>query len=133
MKNKILSIVSYCMLAMFVFSIIVQYNDPDSLVWMSVYGAAALLTIGFIQDRLHWVLPAILFVITIIWAATIEPKVWGRIAFYDLFKAWEMKSILIEEGREMGGLFIVAGWSLLLTFIIFKRNRAVNSINPQAK
>lgn len=126
MKTKILNIVSYCMLAMFVFSVIVQYNDPDSLVWMSIYGGAALLTIAFIGGRLYWLLPAILFVIAIIWAATIEPNVWGRIAFSDLFKAWKMKSILVEEGREMGGLLIVGGWSLVLTLVSFQRKRTLS-------
>ena len=117
--------VSYCLLAMFIFSIIVQYNDPDPLTWMGVYGAAAILTIAFISDRLHWAFPTMLFVFTLIWASTIEPEVWGRITVPDLFSAWEMKNIVIEEGREMGGLLIVSVWSLFMAIISFRHRNDV--------
>jgi len=120
------------MLAMFVFSIIVQYNDPDPLTWMGVYGAAAILTIAFISNRLHWALPAILFIFTLIWASTIEPEVWGYVTVPDLFSAWEMKNIVIEEGREMGGLLIVSVWSLFIAIISFRHRKQKEPSNQES-
>lgn len=133
MKNKILAILSYLMLAMFVFSIIVQYNDPDPITWMSIYGASAILTVAFIRRKIHWLFPALLFTISVLWAISIEPNVWGYISFSDLFSAWEMKSILVEEGREMGGLLIVAAWSLCMSIISFKRRKRSNSISRSSE
>ena len=41
-------------LLMFVFSVIVQVNDPDPLSWMAIYGAAAVACLLSLMGRLPW-------------------------------------------------------------------------------
>jgi hypothetical protein len=102
------------LLVLFVFSVIVQYNDPDPLVWMSIYGLAAGACVYAYRRPAHWLWPGGLALVSGVWAATIAPRVLGRVAFRELFEAWEMKDLRVEEAREMGGLLIVAVWMLVL-------------------
>jgi hypothetical protein len=102
------------MLLMFVFSVVVQFNDPDPLVWMPVYGAAAAACALALAGRLPRWIPAAVGIGSIVWAATIAPHVLGSVPFLDMFSAWEMKNEGVEESREMYGLLIVAAWMLVL-------------------
>jgi hypothetical protein len=116
---------NYMMLAMFLFSVAVQYNDPDPLLWMTVYGLAALACLVWLRRPAHWLLPGALGLATLVWAGTLAPRVLGRVAFGELFEAWEMKDLRVEEARELGGLLIVAGWmSVLACAALSKRLRA---------
>ena len=105
---------NYLFLAMFIFSVIVQYNDPDPLTWMTIYGLAAVACVIAIKRPTHWPLPSALLVVSLMWASRIMPRVAGRVSFGELFSAWEMKDARVEEAREMGGLLIVAAWMLVL-------------------
>ena len=60
--------------------------------------------------RLRWAFPAILCVVALGWAATISPHVVGLVPFGEMFSAWEMKDVGVEESREMYGLLIIAAW-----------------------
>lgn len=105
------------MLVMFVFSMIVQYNDPDPWVWMPVYAAAAAACGLELTRTLKWWFPALVAVGSVVWAATIAPHVFGQVPFMDMFSAWEMKNAGIEESREMYGLLIVAVWMVVLAVV----------------
>jgi hypothetical protein len=48
------------------------------------------------------------------WAATIAPRVLGRTPFLDMFEAFEMRDLGVEESREMYGLAVVAAWMAVL-------------------
>lgn len=111
---KLFKPLNYFFLALFVFSVIVQYNDPDPWLWMTIYGLAAAACIVAFKQPAHWLLSSALLLITTVWAATIAPRVWGRVAFVELFEAWEMKDLRVEEAREFGGLLIIASWMLVL-------------------
>ena len=102
------------MLVVFLSSAAVQVNDPDPLLWIALYLAASAATLLALLLRLRWWLPAAIASLTIVWAATIAPRVLGRVPFGDMFSAWEMRDTGIEESREMYGLLIVAGWMLVL-------------------
>ncbi len=104
------------MLLLFVFSVAVQYNDPDPVRWMSIYGLAAV-ACGFTLagHTLPWWLTVPVGAVALLWAATIAPRVLGKVPFREMFSAWEMKNIGIEELREMYGLVIVALWMAVLT------------------
>lgn len=116
MKLNFFKLLNALQLAMYVFSVIVQYNDPDPWLWMTVYGLAAGACLLAFWRPAHWHWPGLLGVVTAGWAATIAPRVLGRVAFGELFEAWEMKDMRVEEAREMGGLLIVAGWMLVLFY-----------------
>jgi hypothetical protein len=118
---KLLTLLNALLLAMFVFSLIVQYNDPDPWLWMSVYGVAAGACLLAFRRPAHWQIPGVLALTSGLWAATIAPRVLGRVAFGELFEAWEMKDLRVEEAREMGGLLIVAVWMSVLFYRAYAR------------
>lgn len=111
---KLFKPLNYLLLALFVFSVIVQYNDPDPWVWMTIYGLAAAACLVALKQPGQWLLSGALLLLTAVWAATLAPRVLGRVAFGELFEAWEMKDLRVEEAREFGGLLIVATWMLVL-------------------
>src|SRR5262249_42250242 len=106
---------NYVMAACFLFSVVVQYNDPDPIVWMLIYGLAGLACALAIAGRLNWIFPAAIGVAALAWALTLAPNVIGKVAFGELFEAFEMKDERVEVAREFGGLLIVAFWMAALT------------------
>jgi transmembrane protein TMEM220 len=104
------------MLLLFVLSVAVQYNDPDPVRWMTIYGLAAVVCgLTLAGHAPPWWLTVPVGVVALAWAATIAPRVLGKVPFLEMFSAWEMKNIGIEELREMYGLVIVAGWMAVVT------------------
>ena len=101
---------NWVMTAAFLFSVAVQYNDPDPIRWMSIYGLAALACILKLRDRLRWQFPAVVGAAALGWAASIVPRVIGQTTFGDMFQSFHMINPVVEEAREMGGLLIVAVW-----------------------
>ncbi len=108
---RILNIV---MLLAFLLSVFVQINDPDPLLWIIVYGLAAAACIMYHVKKLEWRYPAVLGVLTLLWAASLAPAVIGKVGWGELVTDITMKTIAVEKGREMGGLLIIAAWMLVL-------------------
>lgn len=124
MGARLWAIADAVMLLAFVFSVAVQWNDPDPLAWVAVYGLAALACILAILRRLPWLLPAVIAIVAAVWAGTIAPRVLGHVRFADMFGAFEMADVGIEESREMYGLLIVAVWMLVLVVRQLRRRSA---------
>jgi hypothetical protein len=123
-RLKPLTVPNCVMTACFLFSAVVQYNDPDPALWMAVYGAAAAACVLHLAGRRDWPLFAAVGLTAFAWAATLAPRVVGKVAFGELFEAFEMKDTRVEEAREMGGLLIIAAWMAVLTFTsLGNRNR----------
>lgn len=110
------------MVLVFVLSAAVQLNDPDPATWIALYLLAAGVTVLFIVGRIRWWVPLGITIATMGWAASIAPSVVGRVPFGDMFRAWEMRDIGIEESREMYGLLIVAAWMLVLALRAWQRS-----------
>jgi hypothetical protein len=108
---RVLNVLMGCL---FLLAVAVQYNDPDPLRWMAIYGAAAVACLLAFRRRLRRWMPLVVGVVALAWAATLAPGVVGRVSPGDLFRAIPMGSTAIEEGREMVGLLIVAAWMLVL-------------------
>ena len=102
------------MLLLFTFGAVVQVNDPDPARWIAVYALAAAACLLALLRRLPWTLPAFLCAAALAWAATLAPRVVGRVPFRDMFGAFEMRNVGIEESREMYGLLIIAAWMAVL-------------------
>lgn len=102
------------MLLLFSFGAAVQVNDPDPVRWIAVYALAAAACLLSLLRRLHWTLPALLSAVALAWAATLASRVVGRVPFRDMFGAFEMRNVGIEESREMYGLLIIAAWMAVL-------------------
>jgi hypothetical protein len=103
------------MLVLFAFSVVVQFNDPDPFRWAALYALAAFACALSIGRRLRWWFAAAVAALALVWAATIAPRVIGHIRFLDMFGAFEMKNVGIEESREMYGLVLIAAWLSVLS------------------
>jgi hypothetical protein len=125
MKSKPFKILNYFMLVVYLYMVVVQYNDPDTLLWVSIYGIAAIICFLASRDRLHWGISAIMAGVALVWALTLAPDVIGKVSFSELFGNLYMKTLAIEQAREMGGLLIVAGWMIVLTLSV-RRQEMIN-------
>lgn len=87
---------------LFTLGALVQYNDPDSLWWILIYGVAAFVSLLFSLDKLHIRWPLMLGVAGII----------GFIYLYPSnFQGFDLEDgdiNTVELGREAFGLLIIA-------------------------
>lgn len=110
----VLRILTALMALYFLCAVGVQYNDPDPLRWMAIYGAAALACVLALVRRLRRWVPVGVALVAAVWAATLAPGVIGHVAPRDLFAEAGMLTPVVEEAREMLGLIIVAVWMIVL-------------------
>ena len=111
------------MLLMFIFGAIVQFNDPDPWRWFLIYAAAAIVCIlAYLRRERFWSV-AIVGVVALLWGLSLSPGVVGRVPFMEMFSAWEMKDVGVEESREMYGLYIIAVWMFVVAVRDWRRKR----------
>ena len=110
------------MLLLFLFSAVVQLNDPDPLVWIAVYVAAAAVCGLEVRRRTPAWAPLALALVAILWAGTLYLRA-HDVPISALFAEWEMRDIRVEEAREMYGLTIVGAWMLLVAAVGWARGR----------
>ena len=113
MKARPWTIANAVMLVLFAFSAILQFNDPDALVWIAIYTAAAVASAVEIRRSTPVWLPTALALIAIVWALSLAPRA-HDVPFGALVAEWEMKDVHVEEAREMYGLTIVAVWMIAI-------------------
>jgi hypothetical protein len=104
------------MLVVFLLSAAVQLDDPDPLVWIAVYAAAAALCGVALAGRNNRIGAALLLVVALAWAALLAPGVVGKAHFADIFGSMKATDPLVEETREMLGLLIIASWMAALAW-----------------
>lgn len=115
--------VNVFMIVVFLLSVAVQYNDPDGLLWMAVYGLAAGLSAAYFFGRLRWSWAAVLAAFAAVWSVALYPRFAGRVTPGELLGAFSMKSAAIEYAREAGGLLIVVVWMVVLAFNVKSSTR----------
>jgi len=96
------------MFGLFSLSMIVQLNDPDPVIWVALYGAAAALSLLAALDRYHfWPTLAVLalYAVGILY---LSPAL--RDTSLDAFAAVGMENERQELVREFWGLIICAMW-----------------------
>ena len=116
MSGNMFRIANAVMMAVFLVSVALQYNDPDPIRWMAIYGSAAIACLLAGRGRRPWLLPAVVGLVALIWAGAMAPYVIPELRFADLMKTMKAATPAIEESREMLGLLIVASWMAVLTF-----------------
>jgi hypothetical protein len=109
-----LRVLTVLMALCFLLAVALQYNDPDPVQWMAIYGAAALACVLALVRRLWRWYPVGVAVVAAVWAATLAPEVIGHVAPRDLFAKAGMLTPRVEEAREMLGLMIVVVWMIVL-------------------
>ena len=111
------------MLLLFLFSAAVQVNDPDPLVWIAIYVAAAAMCGLEVRRRTPAWAPLALALVALLWAGTLHAGA-RDVSISALFAEWEMRDLRVEEAREMYGLAIVAAWMLLVAAVGWARWRS---------
>jgi hypothetical protein len=121
------------MSALFLFSTVLQMNDPDPVRWMAIYGAAAAvcLWLGAVAPRgnLARAVPLAVALVALAWSAAIAARAAAHVSPLRLFESWEMKDTAVEEDREMYGLLVVGAWMLIAA----ARPRARSSRSVRAR
>jgi len=108
-------VVSALMTVLLAVAVAVQYNDPDPLRWMAIYGAAcALSAVAVVRGRAPSALVAAVGLVALVWGLIVAQGAYGRSHLSEMFQSWEMKSPAVEEAREASGLLIVAAWMAVL-------------------
>jgi hypothetical protein len=98
---------------LFVFSVVVQYNDPDPVRWMAVYALGILACVAWerrVASRARWAVPAI----ALTWAGAWLHGLHLGVPAWTALTDWGMHSEGSEELRETCGLALVAAWTGLL-------------------
>ena len=112
--QTVVGLLNVLMTVAFLLSVLVQYNDPDAIAWMLVYGASAAVCIAFTMRRMRAVYAFGVASIALIWALFLVPSFWGSVGFGELFESFDMKTGEVERARELGGLIIVVMWMGIL-------------------
>lgn len=105
---------SIAMAAVFALAVVVQWNDPDPLMWMLLYGAAAAVSLaaGFGMRFPRGTLAlALLYTAGFLW--TFPAVLSSDLSAYTSFK---MRSTDHEVARECVGLALCAGWMFALAW-----------------
>ena len=118
------AILNTLFLASFLLSAVVQYNDPDGLIWIAVYlGAAGMCVAQMLNKQPRW-LPSVLLFISLGWIAILLPSIVGEVSLAQIVESIRMQTQAVEEAREIGGLFIVALWAACLRIRQHRQHQA---------
>jgi len=109
-------VVNGVMALLFAVAVAVQYNDPDPLRWMALYGAAFVIALmAAVRGRGPIVAAAGVGAVALVWGLYWAVSSGTALTLYEhMFDSWEMKNTSIEEAREASGLFIVAVWMAIV-------------------
>jgi uncharacterized membrane protein len=118
-----LRILNIIMILAFLFSVAVQYNDPDPIQWILIYGAAAAACILEQRGKLNWKFSAIVAAAALLWAIFILPGVLSRPFPKTMVDQFHMTVVADEEARELGGLLIILTWMIVLTIHLRRKEK----------
>ena len=108
--NILFKSIGFLLTLLFGIGAAVQYNDPDSLVWIIVYLAAALVSLLFALDKLNILIPLVGGVVCFMGFVILYPSDFQG---FDLDDG-DIKTV--ELGRESFGLLIISLVCILYTF-----------------
>ena len=103
------------MTLLFLAAALLQWNDPDPLLWIAAYGGTAWLTARHaLGKRVPMLACSALGLALAAWALSLSPSMLEVDAA--AYTTWAMKDRLAEEARESIGLWLAAaslGWLTL--------------------
>ena len=106
--NTIFKVFALVFGILFLVSAGLQYNDPDSLVWMIVWGFAGIIAIAFAFNRIFFSVPLVAGILALVGFFYTYPE---KFEGFEI-GAGDIKNV--EEGREAFGLLIIAVVMLIL-------------------
>jgi hypothetical protein len=124
MGGSLLKVLNFGMGLTFVLGAAVQLNDPDPWRWIVIYLAAAGVCFSFDRVQRAWILAAVVGAGSLAWSLTLT-NVIDRVSFLELFEEMEPQGGPIEMGRELGGLWIIAAWMIVLLVMQWRKQPTV--------
>lgn len=112
--NLLFKIIGYVFTVLFAVGAVLQYNDPDSLHWIVIYGVAALISLLFALNKIRYIIPLVLGILAFIGFVYLYP------ADFQGFDLNDGDIKTVELGREAFGLLII---SILLLIFAFRIKR----------
>ena len=114
----------YCMALVLLLCIVVQFNDPDGWLWMTIYG------IGLVLTLLHLFSKSSPVVLSITSAAGFAGALYislciGELETDKVLSSLNMEGRGVEEVREAAGLLIQSVWLARLAWVARARPLAV--------
>ncbi len=94
-------------------SAVLQYNDPDPLLWMVIYGIAALVSFGFALGKISYSVLLVLGALCAVGFVYVFPE---KFEGFEI-GGGDIKNV--EEGREAFGLLLLG--LVMFTFAIRKK------------
>ena len=114
--------------ALFTFAAAVQVNDPDPVLWIAIYAAAAVVAgLAARRGAAPLLVAVCLGIAALVWGARVAASVPGVETYTSMFDAWEMRSLAVEQAREASGLFLVAAWMAALVIHHIRQLRHSNA------
>ncbi len=98
----------------------VQYNDPDPIQWMLLYGGVAVQFALAARGRINRYAVWLWLIVAVVWAATLVPDFihWLRMGEPSIVDTMKAETPWVELTREFLGLLVAAagcGWLLWRT------------------
>lgn len=112
--NLLFKVLGYLFTVLFAIGAVLQYNDPDALLWVIIYSIAALVSFRFALNRIEYKVPLLLGLIFFVGFLYLYPSD---------FQGFDMNDgdiITVELGREAFGLLII---SIVLLVFAFRLKR----------
>lgn len=103
---------------LFLISAGLQYNDPDSLIWIIIWALAGSIALGFAFKRVSFKIPLIAGIAALIGFFYTYPEK------FEGFEIGEGDIKNVEEGREAFGLLIIAIVLLVLALHGWKTKKS---------
>jgi uncharacterized membrane protein len=100
--KTLFKILSFLFAVLFIVSAALQYNDPDPIIWILIWGISAIISFLFFLNKISFIITMIAGVLSFIGFLYLYPS---------NFQGFNLKDgdrEIIELGREAFGLLIIA-------------------------
>lgn len=122
----ILRVLNIVLTLWFLLSAAVQFNDPDALRWIAIYGATALIAGLAVFMRFYVPLIVVTLAVCLAWSLYLMPSVLQLFLHHEpsqLLNGMSPDRPYVEEARESLGLLIAAAALIYLLALAVKRKR----------
>lgn len=112
---------SWLMAALLGLCVALQYNDPDPIRWMLIYGAGMVVSALLPMKRDAAKAGLVVGLAALVWAALLILEVYDKVSLSDAWLKMSEKGGAVEIEREAGGLLIEGVWLVLGSWYRLRR------------
>ena len=116
--KSLFKILSLVFTILFIYAAVVQYNDPDAILWYAIYGIAAIASLLFFLGKMNYTMAALLCILYLV------VTLWNWPAQFEGVTIGEGDIVNIEKGREALGTLIASLIMLLFALRIRFGNKS---------